>query len=133
MLIVSSTMRGIGSSAIRPVENWLFCSRTADATSIGVRPADASRSGCSQIRIAYSFIPKESTEPTDRQSVVSGKSVSVRVDLGGRRIIKQTSSLLFFFFLFFFFFFSFSSFPFFFFFFFFSFFLLFFFFFFFFF
>src|SRR3546814_20191282 len=26
---------------------------------------------------------------TDRKSVVSGKSVSVRVDLGGRRIIKK--------------------------------------------
>src|SRR3546814_20173932 len=26
---------------------------------------------------------------SDRKSVVSGKSVSVRVDLGGRRIIKQ--------------------------------------------
>src|SRR3546814_13232889 len=28
----------------------------------------------------------------DRKSVVSGKSVSVRVDLGGRRIIKKTKS-----------------------------------------
>src|SRR3546814_14469873 len=27
--------------------------------------------------------------PTDRKSVVHGKSVSVRVDLGGRRIIKK--------------------------------------------
>src|SRR3546814_13075983 len=27
---------------------------------------------------------------TDRKSVVEGKSVSVRVDLGGRRIIKKT-------------------------------------------
>src|SRR3546814_12627373 len=27
--------------------------------------------------------------PQDRKSVVSGKSVSVRVDLGGRRILKQ--------------------------------------------
>src|SRR3546814_13485604 len=27
--------------------------------------------------------------PEDRKSVVSGKSVSVRVDLGGRRIIKK--------------------------------------------
>src|SRR3546814_10927595 len=27
--------------------------------------------------------------PQDRQSVVSGQSVSVRVDLGGRRIIKK--------------------------------------------
>src|SRR3546814_14834683 len=29
-------------------------------------------------------------ETADRKSVVSGKSVSVRVDLGGRRIIKKT-------------------------------------------
>src|SRR3546814_15321320 len=29
----------------------------------------------------------------DRKSVVSGKSVSVRVDLGGRRIIKQKKTL----------------------------------------
>src|SRR3546814_17755833 len=29
------------------------------------------------------------TVTTDRKSVVSGKSVSVRVDLGGRRIIKK--------------------------------------------
>src|SRR3546814_11913090 len=28
-------------------------------------------------------------EMTDRKSVVAGKSVSVRVDLGGRRIIKK--------------------------------------------
>src|SRR3546814_12015088 len=28
-------------------------------------------------------------QPADRESVVSGKSVSVRVDLGGRRIIKK--------------------------------------------
>src|SRR3546814_21112761 len=32
--------------------------------------------------------------PTDRKSVVSGKSVSVRVDLGGRRLItKQPQSI----------------------------------------
>src|SRR3546814_16188988 len=30
------------------------------------------------------------TENLDRKSVVSGKSVSVRVDLGGRRTIKNT-------------------------------------------
>src|SRR3546814_2485788 len=29
--------------------------------------------------------------PVDRKSVVSGKSVSVRVDLGGRRIIQKTN------------------------------------------
>src|SRR3546814_13809460 len=31
--------------------------------------------------------------PADRKSVVSGKSVSVRVDLGGRRTIKKKKSI----------------------------------------
>src|SRR3546814_18398625 len=31
-------------------------------------------------------------EPGDRKSVVSGKRVSVRVDLGGRRIIKKKTN-----------------------------------------
>src|SRR3546814_10949497 len=30
----------------------------------------------------------------DRKSVVSGKSVSVRLDLGGRRIIKKTNNII---------------------------------------
>src|SRR3546814_7591458 len=33
--------------------------------------------------------PPSRARPPDRKSVVSGKSVSVRVDLGGRRIIKK--------------------------------------------
>src|SRR3546814_19024341 len=36
----------------------------------------------------YDFVLYSDT-PLDRKSVVSGKSVSVRVDLGGRRIIKK--------------------------------------------
>src|SRR3546814_20715260 len=37
------------------------------------------------------FFAKQTTDPraVDRKSVVSGKSVSVRVDLGGRRILKK--------------------------------------------
>src|SRR3546814_11713630 len=31
--------------------------------------------------------------PEDRKSVVSGKSVSVRVDLGGRRLLKKKCTL----------------------------------------
>src|SRR3546814_11809765 len=31
----------------------------------------------------------QARKPVDRKSVVEGKSVSVRVDLGGRRIIKK--------------------------------------------
>src|SRR3546814_14627462 len=36
----------------------------------------------------------DGTPEQDRKSVVEGKSVSVRVDLGGRRIIKQKKTLL---------------------------------------
>src|SRR3546814_11452152 len=35
----------------------------------------------------------ELRRPGDRKSVVEGKSVSVRVDLGGRRIIKKKTQL----------------------------------------
>src|SRR3546814_15015355 len=38
---------------------------------------------------ARSWLQVAMTSDLDRKSVVSGKSVSVRVDLGGRRIIKQ--------------------------------------------
>src|SRR3546814_13245969 len=34
------------------------------------------------------------TSRVDRKSVVSGKSVSVRVDLGGRRIIKKKKKII---------------------------------------
>src|SRR3546814_11267537 len=37
-------------------------------------------------------LPARRRRVQDRKSVVSGKSVSVRVDLGGRRIIKKTKS-----------------------------------------
>src|SRR3546814_20729861 len=37
-------------------------------------------------------ISSRNSVPPDRKSVVSGKSVSVRVDLGGRRIIKKKHS-----------------------------------------
>src|SRR3546814_11742760 len=37
--------------------------------------------------------PTSSTLSEDRKSVVSGKSVSVRVDFGGRSIIKKTKNV----------------------------------------
>src|SRR3546814_20285481 len=37
------------------------------------------------------FVASALPDPSDRKSVVEGKSVSVRVDLGGRRIIKQNN------------------------------------------
>src|SRR3546814_19143127 len=38
---------------------------------------------------AYARVPRANTLAVDRKSVVSGKSVSVRVDLVGRRILKK--------------------------------------------
>src|SRR3546814_18218129 len=38
--------------------------------------------------------PPPARDTRDRKSVVSGKSVSVRVDLGGRRIIKKKNNTL---------------------------------------
>src|SRR3546814_20753337 len=37
--------------------------------------------------------PSETPAPSDRKSVVEGKSVSVRLDLGGGRIIKKKKSI----------------------------------------
>src|SRR3546814_16863485 len=50
------------------------------------RPRALYRSG----RVAEPLHPRRCREMGDRKSVVSGKSVSVRVDLGGSRIIKKT-------------------------------------------
>src|SRR3546814_18045330 len=46
-------------------------------------PADAVRAALQPHRAL------ERAQQSDRKSVVSGKSVTVRVDIGGRRIIKQ--------------------------------------------
>src|SRR3546814_10955897 len=45
----------------------------------------------SRLKITRSLLEvlKETRHPLDRKSVVEGKSESVRVDLGGRRIIKK--------------------------------------------
>src|SRR3546814_18113125 len=39
--------------------------------------------------LVFAFPNPESRFPKDRKSVVSGKDVAVRVDLGGRRLIKK--------------------------------------------
>src|SRR3546814_12741538 len=41
----------------------------------------------------YEFGTDKSDPSRDRKSVVLGKSVSVRVDLGGRRIIKKKTNM----------------------------------------
>src|SRR3546814_14399692 len=52
------------------------------------KPLDSRRLLYGQIRY-----PQAAARFQDRKSVVSGKSVSVRVDLGGRRIIKKKKTI----------------------------------------
>src|SRR3546814_8103628 len=63
--------------------------------STGVRPRLVRRREMRQLvrmRLAERRTGGHARNVGDRKSVVEGKSVSVRVDLGGRRIIKQKSS-----------------------------------------
>src|SRR3546814_20507311 len=46
-----------------------------------------------QRRLYVVTFDPETRAQADRTSVVEGKSVSVRVDLGGRRIIKKTGTI----------------------------------------
>src|SRR3546814_20080899 len=84
------------------ISDWSsdVCSSDLSITPLIVRALSASfftetRRACFFRPAAFSLvddmrssIPSGSGRIVDRKSVVSGKSVSVRVDLGGRRIIK---------------------------------------------
>src|SRR3546814_20868623 len=52
------------------------------------------RDGVMRMSPAQAAALFEGLDWRDRKSVVKGKSVSVRVDLGGRRIIKKTTQYL---------------------------------------
>src|SRR3546814_13005932 len=64
--------------------------------SVPRHPEIGEREQCVQLRrvlhqpaVAHLHKPELALDHTDRKSVVSGKRVSVRVDLGGSRIIKK--------------------------------------------
>src|SRR3546814_12053881 len=60
--------------------------RYPDASAAALREALAAKYGLDPARVIYG------TGSEDRTSVVEGKSVSVRVDLGGRRSIKKNKN-----------------------------------------
>src|SRR3546814_16349507 len=59
-----------------------------DAEAVRAHEADAPGSGDAE----HLGLQRRTRLALDRKSVVSGKSVSVRVDLGGRRIIKKKNT-----------------------------------------
>src|SRR3546814_12044228 len=63
---------------------WTIAAGAAAATTLAAPPALAHPED--EVVIAS---PSDFVYPTDPKSVVSGKSVAVRLDLGGRRIIKK--------------------------------------------
>src|SRR3546814_6971323 len=68
-------------------------SRGSNSSSAASGSADGSASGSAMPSTSIGACPSSAGAPSAadgvRQSVVWGKSVSVRVDLGGRRIIKK--------------------------------------------
>src|SRR3546814_17488118 len=72
-------------------------SRSKSAQLFDSEPGTLKSVGCTGVK-AGSVVPAASPPAMpvdrDRKSVVSGKSVSVRVDLGGRRLIKKTNKKL---------------------------------------
>src|SRR3546814_11796845 len=76
-----------GSNNRRKVEGWVPKWLRFPATSYTARPF-ATLATWKDVQRHVKGLPA----PQDRKSVVSGKSVSVRVDLGGRRIIKNKNT-----------------------------------------
>src|SRR3546814_11852536 len=87
------TRAAVGDAAITLIAFWAVAAR-AHTRSWMLRPTRSQLLGFVGVGLGITVvIERLATGPlglwTDRKSVVSGKSVSVRVDLGGRRIIKK--------------------------------------------
>src|SRR3546814_11574141 len=70
--------------------SWGMTARV-NGSRAGGGPAPCARGGC-----LLPLVPGQRVldvfQPLDRKSVVEGKGVSVRVDLGGRRILKKKNT-----------------------------------------
>src|SRR3546814_12595786 len=88
--VCSSDLNGGGDSG-RDADRLAVADPGRHARTARANAADAARSGGRRGR-RYRWRLCDNAETVDRKSVVSGKSVSVRVDLGGRSIIKQNNT-----------------------------------------
>src|SRR3546814_17654144 len=100
-IVAGDPIRSQSESDERACDDNGTQSRQSDATQCPVSRHQSMQSSKPLIRLLALWLGRRSF-PTqsdrgrsrDRKSVVSGKSVSVRVDLGGRRLIKNKNQLL---------------------------------------
>src|SRR3546814_17082548 len=85
-LDVIADVHGFGAPA-KKFQGWLQDGRIGRERVLILKPATYMNESGRSVRAAMDFYKLE-----DRKSVVSGKSVSVRVELGGRRILKKTNN-----------------------------------------
>src|SRR3546814_6388951 len=83
--VCSSDLRG-GAAVLLRLGDDVECERRL-ARAFGA--VDLDHAAARQTADAQSDVEPEAAGREDRKSVVSGKSVAVRVDFGGRRIIKK--------------------------------------------
>src|SRR3546814_20706208 len=81
-LLSAAVREGTGRSATLAIDTYGKTGTTQDNR-------DAIFVGFSGDLVAAVWVGNDDNSPLDRKSVVEGKSVSVRVDLGGRRILKK--------------------------------------------
>src|SRR3546814_20793557 len=85
-----ASVSGSREEGVEPLQNMIPAGRTGSIWEFGWLSAMT----CTPLFGAMTGPNWRAFWKTDRKSVVSGKSVSVRVDLGGRRSIKKTKKQL---------------------------------------
>src|SRR3546814_19353194 len=68
--------------------DWVFAEAFGFDVQFSAETSDLYYDRITEALATDAFRPRALFDRLDRKSVVSGKSVSVRVDLGGRRILK---------------------------------------------
>src|SRR3546814_12318348 len=87
-LFESCDLRSFPSPRFKRRSSCLRESGITSQTKKKVWPGGSTRSQQRISKVSAKHL-QSASEPADRKSVVEGKSVSVRVDLGGRRIMKK--------------------------------------------
>src|SRR3546814_18818798 len=78
-----------------PLTGWAGSGDTREQVLMNFASLEAAKAYAEREGLPFTVTPApaKTLKLQDRKSVVSGKSVSVRVDLGGRRIIKKKQNI----------------------------------------